>query len=323
MRKAVLALTLVPFLFCLPISGEAQRVYRIGALVAVDQFVSAFDGFKEKMAALGYVEGKNIEYHLHNAKGDRDLLQKLAEKLVQERPDVIVTATTAATVPVAKASAGTNLPVVFLAAGNPLEFVKSYSSSGNNLTGISTSAFDLTGKRMELLKELAPSTKRVITLNTPAAPTYKTNLKATREAAKMLSLELVEVDVQTVEEIKQKLPFLVNKQLGDAVFVSPFFPIYAAMKEIARQAVKEKLPSVTTNAENVHEGVLAAYGPDYYALGQQGAVLVDKILKGASPSDLPIELPYKLHLVINLKTARAIGLKIPREILLRADEVIE
>ena len=136
------------------ITDEAQKVYHVGALVAEDQFMPAFEGFKTKMAELGYIEGKNIHYDFYNAKGDRDSIQKLAEKLVHAKPDLVVTSSTTATVPLAKLTKGTDLPVVFLSAGNPLRFVKSYPSSGNNLTGISAASLDLTAKRLELLKEL-------------------------------------------------------------------------------------------------------------------------------------------------------------------------
>src|SRR3989337_461845 len=134
-------------------SAEAQRVYRVGALVAEDQFIPAVDGFKQRMAELGYVEGKNIVYDFQNSKGDQDLLGKLAKALVQQKPDLIVTSSTTASVPIAKITAGTDLPVVFLSSGDPLRLVKSYASSGNNLTGISSSSIELTAKRMELLKD--------------------------------------------------------------------------------------------------------------------------------------------------------------------------
>src|SRR3989338_8105221 len=145
--------------------ASAQKIYHIGALVAEDQFVPAFNGFKKKMAELGYIEGKNIRYDFYNAKGDRDSIQKLAEKLVHAKPDLVVTSSTTATVTLAKLTKGTDLPVVFLSAGNPLRFVKSYPSSGNNLTGISAASLDLTAKRLELLKELVPKVKRVVSLN--------------------------------------------------------------------------------------------------------------------------------------------------------------
>jgi len=305
-----------------PARALAQRVYRIGALVADDQFVPAFEGFKHKMAAIGYIEGKNVQYDFHNAKGDRGTLKKLAQKLVQDKPDLIVTSSTTATAPVAKATEGTNLPVVFLSAGNPLAFVKSYASSGNNLTGISTSSIDLTGKRLELLKELDPKVRRLVALHHTPGVSYQENLRAVEEATKKLGLVLVNINISTEEERTSAISG-VTRKMGDAVFLPPDAFVIAAMKEIVQQTIKERLPTIAPTVVDIKRGALATYGADYYSLGQQGAVLVDKILRGARPADLPLELPSKLHLVLNLKTAKAIGLKISKELLLRADEVIE
>src|SRR3989338_5319192 len=193
----------------------AQSVYRIGALVADDQFVPAFEGFKKRMAELAYIEGKNIRYEFYNAKGSREALKRLAQKLVQDKPDLIVTSSTTATAPMAKAIQGTNLPVVFLSAGNPLAFVKSYVSSGNNLTGITTSSIDLTEKRMEVLKELVPGIRRVIALHNPKSENYEANLKATRAAASRLGLVLVEVNAQSGEELIKRASELLTRKLGE------------------------------------------------------------------------------------------------------------
>lgn len=316
---------LIAYLFLVTLMGveeaSAQKVYRIGALVSEDFFLPAFEGFKAKMTEMGYAERKNIQYDLRNAKRDRDALRKLAQKLVQDRPDLIVTSDAAATLPVAKASEGTHIPVVFLGVGNPLGLVKSYASSGNNLTGISTAIFDLTAKRLELLKELAPWVKRVASLNNPNGVNYKDNLVAVREAAKKLGLELREINIMDRKEIEQVSPTLTRKAV-DALFLPPDRLITGNIEILVRQSIKEKLPLIPPPAA-YNTGGLATYGHDYYSLGQQGAVLVDKVLKGAKPSDLPIEQPLKLKLFINLKTAKAIGLKVPKEILLRADEVIE
>ena len=322
MKRTILAL--VAFCALLdPRPSEAQQVYRIGALVADDPFMPAFEGFRKKMAEMGYLEGKNIRYDLNNAKGDKDSLLRMTQKLVQDKPDLIVTSSTTATVPVAKASAGSGIPVVFLSAGNPLAFVKSYAGSGNNLTGISTASIDLTAKRLELLKELAPSVKKVIAVHNPEGPNYKEHLQATREAAEKLGLELVEVNVTSPDELVNRSKGLLTRKLGGAVFYPPDARVNAGQSLVSSQVIREKLPSVAANIGNVYDGALATYAPDYFALGQQGAVMADKILKGARPTDLPIEQPFKLKLVINMKTAKAIGLKIPKEILLRADEVIE
>ena len=322
--KRLLVPALIFFVVAIkPAQTDAQRLYRIGAVVASDQFVPAVAGFKKRMDELGYIEGKNVKYDVYNAHNDLEEVKKIAQKLVQEKPDLIVTSSTTATAPVAKASAGTNIPVVFLSAGNPLAFVKSYASSGNNLTGISAAAIDLTPKRMELLKELAPGIKRLISINNPNGTNYQENLRATRAAAKKLGFKLIEVDITSREELIQWAKSHLSRKLGDAVFYPPDSIILEAMQEAFPYIVREKLPSVSVNVARVKEGALAAYGPDYFALGQQGAVLVDKVLKGARPMDLPIEQPLKLNLMINLKTAKAIGLKISKEILLRADEIIE
>ncbi|MGH7829019.1 MAG: ABC transporter substrate-binding protein, partial [Candidatus Binatia bacterium] len=217
MTKRIFALVLFWAFTVLPVEG-AQKVYRIGALIAADQFLPAFEGFKMKMAALGYKEGENIRYDLHNANGDREALNQLALKLVQDKPDLIVTSSTTATAPVAKATKGTDLPVVFLSAGNPLQFVKGYASSGNNLTGITSSSLDLIDKRLELLKELAPGAKRVIALQVPGEINYEDARRLTREAAKKLGLALVEVQAGH-EEIKTKTSDLITRKLGDGVLI--------------------------------------------------------------------------------------------------------
>lgn len=326
MRSSCVLVVLVLMLVMAPSSAEAQRVYRVGALVADDQFIPAVDGFKQRMTELGYVEGKNIVYDFQNSKGDQDLLGKLAKTLIQGKPDLIVTSSTTASVPIAKVTAGTDLPVVFLSAGDPLRLVKSYASSGNNLTGISSSSIELTAKRMELLKKLAPKIKRVILLIDTAAIgiNHERLTSDAQEAAKNLGLEHEPLTIHTKnpDEMKRKIP-LIKRSLGDALFVPPVATIVASTEDIARQVIKEKLPNVGPNVETVKGGLLAAYSSNYHSLGQQGAVLVDKILRGAKPADLPIEQPFKLHLRLNLKTARAIGLDIPKEILLQADEIIK
>ena len=316
----------VIFLLMSPGWAWAQKVFRIGALVADDQFVPAIDGFKQRMSELGYVEGKNIAYDLQNSQGDQDLLAKLAETLVKGKPDLIVTSSTTASVPIAKLTKGTDLPVVFLSAGDPLRLVKSYASSGNNLTGISSSSVELTAKRMELLKKLAPQVKRVILLIDTAAIgiNHERLTRDSEDAARKLELEHVRLAIHTKnsDEMKQKIP-LIKRSLRDTLLVPPVATIVASTEDIAQQVIKEKLPHVGPNVETVNRGLLAAYSSNYHSLGQQGAVLVDKILKGAKPTDLPVEQPFKLHLRLNMKTARAINLKVPKELLIQADEVIK
>ena len=274
------------------------------------------------MAELGYSEGKNISYQVYNAESERERLQRFAEKLVQDKPDLIVTSSTTATVPVAKLTRGTQLPVVFLSAGNPLQFVKSYASSGNNLTGISAASVDLTAKRLELLRELAPWVRRVVSLNHPQGVNYGDNLVAVREAAKKMGLVIKGVNASSREELERVIRTITRKE-ADAILLQPDAFFAKNIEVVIQQSLKEKLPVIPTLINNVKRGALATYSPDYFALGEQGAMLVNRILRGAKPADLPIEQPLKLVLAINLKTAKAIGLKISKEILLRADKVIE
>jgi putative ABC transport system substrate-binding protein len=325
--KFIYALLLMGFAVIVnPNQLQAQKSHRISGLVADDQFIPAMDGFRKRMAQLGYVEGTNVIYNFQNSKGDQGVLKKLAEVLIHEKPDLIVTSSTTATVTVAKLTEGSDLPVVFLSAGDPLRVVKSYASSGNNLTGISSSSLDLVDKRMELLKNLAPKAKRVIILVDSAGigVNHERFAISAQAAAKKLDLQpvLLDVKAKTAEEIRQKLP-LIKRSLGDALFLPPEATVVAAAKDVAQQAIREKLPHVGPNIETVKRGMLAAYSSNYYSLGQQGAVLVDKVLKGSRPTDLPIEQPFKLHLVLNVRTAKAIGLDISNDILLQADEVIK
>jgi len=322
-RVAVtLPLILLMLFFCFAGFAEAQKVYGIGSLNTAEQFVNAFEGFKIRMAELGYVEGRNVRYDFYNAKGNAEALNSFAQKMVRDKVDLIVTSATSSTVAAVKATEGTNIPVVFLSAGNPQKLVKSFASSGSNLAGISAATLEITGKRLELLRELAPWVKRIASLNNPGGANFQANLDEVREGAKRLGFAIWDVEVRNREEIIRDIPAITRKK-ADAIFTPPDAFITDAIEVIAKHAIKEKLPLITSLLENVKKGCLATYAADYFALGRQGAALADKILKGVKPSDLPIELPEKLKLALNLKTAKAIGLKIPREILLRADEVIE
>ncbi len=320
-RQVIAALLLASPLVFANLAG-AQKVYRIGSLNTAEQFVNAFEGFKSRMAALGYVEGKNVRYDFYDAKGNVEALNGFAKKMVQDKVDLIVTSATTSTVAAAKATEGTNIPVVFLSAGNPQRLVKSFASSGSNLAGISAATLEITGKRLELLRELVPSAKRIASLNDASGVNFQANLTEIREGAKRMGFTVREIKIRSLEEIEKVLPSVTAKT-ADAIFTPPDTLITRFIEPIVKHAIGERLPVITSLLANVKKGCLATYAADYFALGRQGALLADKIFKGFKPSDLPIELPSKLSLVINLKTAKAIGLKIPREILLRADEVIQ
>lgn len=306
----------------LPRPGQAQGIFHIGSLNTAEQFVNAFEGFKTRMAELGYQEGRNVRYEFYNSKGNTELLKTFAQKLVQDKADLIVTSSTSATVAAAKATEGTKIPVLFLSAGNPQKLVQSFASSGSNLAGISSASLEVTGKRFELLRELAPWVKRIAVPADRQGINYRDILIEVREAAARLGFTLWEVEVANRDEILKVAPTITRNKV-DAVFTPADSLVTSVIEVIVKQANKEKLPLITSLVVNVERGCLATYAADYFSLGKQGAALADKILKGIKPKDLPIELPYKLNLVLNLKTAREIGLKIPRDILLRADQVFE
>lgn len=310
------------YLFCLAETARAQKVYSIGSLNTADQFISAFDGFRSRMAELGYRDGQNVRYQYYNSRGNAELLKTLAQKLAQDRLDLIVTSSTSATVAAAKATQGTRIPVIFLSAGNAQMLVKDYSSSGTNLAGISSASVELVGKRLELLKELAPGAKRVAMPLDPAGVNYSATIAETTEAAARLGLKIWEIKVTNHEEL-ERLSQPITRKTADAIFAPPDSLMTDGIEILVAHAIKQKLPLLTSLLANVKRGCLATYAADYAALGKQGAVLADKVFKGARPADLPIELPEKFKLVLNLKTAKAIDLKIPKEILLRADQIFE
>src|SRR5262249_19706833 len=157
-------------------------------LNTADQFIDAFEGFRARMNDLGYRDGQTVQYQYYNSKGNNDLLKRLAQHLVQGKVDMIVTSSTAATLAAAKATEGNQIPVVFLSAGNPQKLVKSFSSSGSNLTGISSATFELTGKRLEILKEFAPGTRRIVMPLDPRGVNYTTYAPESREAAAKLGM---------------------------------------------------------------------------------------------------------------------------------------
>lgn len=300
--------------------GQPQRAAIVSFYGRSDEI---FDGLLDGMRELGYVEGRNIVYENYEAEGNMELLGKMIQQAVSSKPNIIITSTTTSAMRIAKATEGKPIPVVFLAAGDPLRFVKSWQSSGNNLTGIADASFELVGKRMEHLREADPRIKRIMQINNRRGTNYKKIQDLARDAAKRLRVELVEIDIDadTTAEVKDQLHLITRKQ-GDALFVPSDATIGNTVPLIAEHAIKQKLPTTGPKFANVKEGLLLALSQDNEALGRQGAILVGKILKGARPTDLPIEFPLKLLLGVNAKTARAINLPLPRDLRQRADEVV-
>jgi ABC-type uncharacterized transport system substrate-binding protein len=312
----------------LPLSAYGQQqsrnVARIGLLTRkTDASVAGqIDAFRQGLQDLGWVEGKNIAIQYRDAGGQLDRLGPLAAEFVALDVDVIVTVDTPPTQ--AAEQATSTIPIVIAVSADPVGagLVKSLSHPGGNATGLSLLAPETDQKTLEVLKDTLPKIKRVAMIFDPKNRGMMIRLKAIEIAATKLAIELQSIPALSPNELAAALT-LAAKDPPDALFV--LSPIYAAFqKEIVEFATKAKVPLlVDTSGLAGEPGALLSYGADISALFRRAATFVDKILKGAKPADLPVEQPAKFDLVINLNTAKALNLKVPPPVLLRADRVIE
>ena len=279
-----------------------------------------FEAFREGLRELGYIEGRNILIERRSAEGNPERLQELAAYLVRLRVDVIVTATTAATQAAQRAT--TTIPIVFALADEPVELglVANVAKPGGNITGLTGLIAELTAKRLELLKEAVPRVTRVAVLWGPY-PFSAAVLREVESASRTLGLTLHEIEVRKPIELDSAFERMTAWR-AEALLVLPHPMFVAQRMHIVELAAKHQLPSTYHLKQFVEVGGLMSYAPDVAQMSRRAAVYVDKILKGAKPGDLPVEQPTKFELVINLKTAKALGLKVPQSLLLRADEVI-
>jgi putative ABC transport system substrate-binding protein len=304
-----------------PLAVEAQpagKVYRIGFLRAGEPPKFWIDEFREGLRELGYVEGQNvvIEFRI----GPLDQLPQLAEDLVRSKVDVIVASASSAGMAAKKAT--TSIPIVFTSLSHPVEIglIKSLAHPGGNITGVTVNAGATVTKRLELLRELVPSLKQVAVLVHPAHPTDPVQRKEMEEAARVLGLQLKPAAVRAPEDFEAAFK-AVSRAGGLLNIDTPLLTTYRT--QFVELAARNRLPAIWSNGIIVEAGGLMSYGTSIPALFRRAATYVDKVLKGARPGDLPVEQPTKFELVINLKTAKALGLTIPQALLLRADQVIE
>jgi putative ABC transport system substrate-binding protein len=296
--------------------------YRIAVLSSRLTFSPALEGLREGLGQLGYHEGENLTFMIEDGQGEVDSLPKRAARLVKAKPDIMFTITTAPTI--AAKQATDTIPIVFAVVADPLGsgLVASYASSQNNLTGITNSAALLSGKRLEILQEIAPGIQRVLVLVAPQESVALVSFQFLAEAAPKLGIELVRHDVSSKEEIEQILD-AVPKGAVDAIFFVPSTLVGTHIALLIHKAKADKVPLAVTEQPMVEQGALVSYGADLRLLGMQAAKLMAKVMKGAKPSELPIQTPEQLPLAINLTTAKAIGLDIPRNILERTDRFME
>jgi len=302
----------------------AGKVFRIGFLgnstAALE--VNLVGPFREGLRDLGYVEGRNVLIEYRWAEGKYERFPALIAELIALKVEVIVTAGTPASLAVKDAT--TSIPLVMVAVGDPVgsDLVASLARPGGNFTGLVSIAPDLEGKRLELLTEIVPKLSHVAFLLNPANAFHVTSEKQARAAAKALHLKVGFVAVRAETEFDRAFQAISNQRPGALVMLADRLFLHHRAR-IVDFAARNRLPTVYAYTELVEAGGLMSFGPSYPGMHRRAAYFVDRILKGVKPADLPMEQPSKFELVINLKTAKALGLTIPRFVLLRADQVIE
>lgn len=277
----------------------------------------------ERLHELGYSEGTNMIFDYRSAEGSPEQLGPLATELVQAKPDVLVAGfgTLAAT---AAKSATTTIPVVFATVGDPVGagIIASLSRPGGNVTGLTDQARDVQGKRLQLLMELTPSMNDIAVLLNPDTPFSQLALQEAKAAAEYGHIRLRVLEARTADQIMERIEEAAKASAsGVLILEDPL--IYSVRGKIADLATRSWLPTMCVYRDSAEAGGLMSYGPDRRQIYRRAAEYVDKILKGANPADLPVEQPTKFEFVINLKTAKALGIDIPPSLLARADEVIE
>ena len=303
------------------LAQPAARVWRVGmlpgGLYAPRKF--QWDAFQQRMSELGYVEGKNVQYVLRAPEKEGAPYDALAADLVRLNVDVIVA--TAAVAIAAAQKAARSIPIVMCPSSDPvtLGFVTSLRQPGGNITGINLQFEESMGKRMQLLREMVPKSARIAFVSSPGS---KLQLDAAVLAARQLGAQLLDFEAGTAEALPAAFAAAVKARAG-AVLVNQSGLTFGLRAQIAALALQHRLPSMYALAANADAGGLMSYGPNDREYYRQAAVLVDKIFKGAKPADLPVEQPLKWELVINMKTAKALGLTVPQVLLLQAERVIE
>ena len=321
----VVAVGAILFALSFPAWAQPKKIARIGFLTggAPSSGTPRIDAFRQGLHELGYVEGKNIVIEYRHAEGKLGRLPALAAELVRLKVEVIVTGGGGGATRAAKEATKT-IPIVMAADVDPVgqASVTSLARPGGNVTGLSTLTPEISGKRLELLKEVVPKLSRVAVLGTSTSATTALSFKEVQAVAGAFGVELQFLDVLGLKDIETAFR-AAGKGRAEGVLVLTGPVINSQRKQIATLAVKSRLPAIFPFPVYVEAGGLMSYSANNVDLHRRAATYVDKILKGAKPADLPVEQPTKFELVINLKTAKQIGLTIPQSVLYRADKVIK
>jgi len=309
-----------------PLVARAQQaastVRQVGLIASAPPTPAMLNAFRDGMRERGYIEGQNLSVAVRWPQGSFDQDPSVVTELVNSNVDVIVAWASPAVIAVRRATS--TIPIVMVSVGDPVGsgFIASLARPGGNITGLSNIAVDLNAKLMELFVELVPGMKRVGVVRNPNNPGMTAMLRETEDAVHKLNIQVEVVDAQTSDEFERAFAQLRAKSV-DGVVVLADPTVIEHSRRIAELAQSARLPTAFQRRENVDAGGLFSYGPDINNQFRQAAFYVDRILKGEKPAELPVQEPTKVELVINLKTAKALGLTVPRIMQMTADEVIE
>jgi len=309
-----------------PLAARAQQaastVRQVGLIASAPPTPAMLNAFRDGMRERGYIEGQNLSVAVRWPQGSFDQDPSVVTELVNSNVDVIVAWATPTVIAVRRATS--TIPIVMVGVGDPVGsgFIASLARPGGNITGLTNIAVDLNAKLMELFVELVPGMKRVGVVGNPNNPGSTAMLRETENAVRKLNIQVEVVDAQTSDEFERAFAQLRAKSVDGVVLLADPTVIEHS-RRIAELAQSARLPTAFQRRENVDAGGLFSYGPDINNQFRQAAFYVDRILKGEKPAELPVQEPTKVELVINLKTAKALGLTVPRIMQMTADEVIE
>ena len=324
MRTKIVCFALCTMLFarCPSTEAQSQKVHRIGVLLPGGALYETIDGLRVGLRELGLEERKQFTLTVKDTKGDLKVAEEAARNFEQEKASLIYAL--ASSVIAAAKAATTNTPIIFCMGSDPVTggLVDSFAKPGGRLTGVHFLARDLTAKRLEILKEIFPKASRIVTFYDPGNRVPTEAAQSGREEAKRLGLRFIERHVKSVEELRQALQALKAGE-ADAFFYTPDAMVLSQAQLIIDTARSKKLATMFQEQSLVVKGALASYGQSYYEIGRLSAKYVQKVLSGTNPRDLRIETFDDVELVINLKTAKQLGLTIPPNVLARANKVIK
>jgi putative ABC transport system substrate-binding protein len=309
-----------------PLAARAQQPAKLPTIGLLDPNtrsvdIHRLDAFVQRLRELGWIEGRTVAIEYRSAEGRNEHLAKIAAEFVRLKVDVIVTSATPPTMAAKQATA--HIPIVFAASGDPVGtgLVASLARPGGNVTGLSVQQSDIAGKRLDLLREVVPGVRRLAILANSDNPSAVLDMRDAQAAARTLGLDSVTSEIRNPEDIAPGFDAL--KGSSEALYVCNDPLVVTHRARISTLALSARLPTMHGAREHIEAGGLMSYAPNFPALYRRAADFVDKILRGAKPADIPVEQPTKFDLIINLTTAKAVGLEVPPTLLARADEVIE